>query len=153
MSRPLIRSDSLSLVTLLTHSVAQSLNFYVGQLDFQLKTDETIKGERFLVIAPANLTEFTPQCNIRIKQAVTDWDKAAVGLQGGSGFWIQIECEDFEGTYEKLRSVGAQFVGAHPRQEDDYRAVTVVDNCGNRVNVVERRTLTMGRVFTRDVGY
>jgi catechol 2,3-dioxygenase-like lactoylglutathione lyase family enzyme len=152
MSPPLIRSDALTLVTIMCNSIPEALSFYVGHLGFVVKCDEAIKGERFVVAMPPQLTEFTPTCSLRFRQAVTQRDKAAVGNQAGDGVFLQVESDDWETVYDKLKTMGARLLDKEPREEKDFRAVTVLDPMGNRVNFIEKTTTTVGRVFTMDGG-
>jgi catechol 2,3-dioxygenase-like lactoylglutathione lyase family enzyme len=152
MSPPLIRSDSVSLVTVMCNSIPEALSFYVGHLGFVVKCDETIKGERLVVAAPTQLTEFTPMGGLSFRQAVTQRDKAAVGNQAGDGVFLQVESDDWETVYDKLKTMGAALLDKEPREGKDFRAVTILDPMGNRVNFVEKTTTTVGRVFTKDVG-
>jgi catechol 2,3-dioxygenase-like lactoylglutathione lyase family enzyme len=149
---PLIRSDSVSLATVMCNDIAEALSFYVGIFGFNIKCDETIKGERFVVAMPPILTEFTPTCSLRFRQAVSARDKAAVGNQGGDGIFLQIESDDWETVYGRLQVMGAKILDRRPREEKRYRVVTIVDPMGNLVNFIERNTTTLGEVFTKDVG-
>jgi catechol 2,3-dioxygenase-like lactoylglutathione lyase family enzyme len=152
-SDPLIRSDSLSLVTVMCHSIPDAVRFYVGTLDFNLKCDEEINGERFVIAMPPNLVEFTPTASLRFREATTEKDKRAVGNQAGDGVFLQIETDCWRQVYEKLKTMGTKMVDKEPRQGKDYQAVTVFDTLGNKVTIVEKTTTTIGKVFTKDAGH
>ncbi|RXW15555.1 hypothetical protein EST38_g10297 [Candolleomyces aberdarensis] len=154
-SAPLIRSDTLSLVTVMCDNVPQAAQFYVGILGFNLKCDEVINGERLVVATPPNLVEFTPCASLRFREAKTQKDKAAVGNQAGDAVFLQVECDDWDTLYDRLKTMGVQFVGGKkdPREEKQYRVVTVFDPMGNKVNIIERTTTTLGKVFMMDVGH
>ncbi|KXS17467.1 hypothetical protein M427DRAFT_30298 [Gonapodya prolifera JEL478] len=113
----------LAIVTIICNDIPQALSFYVGQLGFV------------------------------VKQADTERDRAAVGNQGGDSVLMQIETDDWNTLYEKLKTMGAAFVGEHPRDEGDYRAATIRDPMGNLVCVIEKTTTTLGRVFAKDIGF
>lgn len=149
-SDPLIRSDSLSLVTVLCHSVPDATRFYAGTLDFNIKCDEEINGERYVVVMPPNLVEFTPTASIRFREAKTDKDKRAVGNQAGDGVFLQVETDSFAKVYEKLKTMGTKMVDKEPRQGQDFQAITVFDTLGNKVTIIEKTTTTIGKVFTKD---
>ncbi|KNC97973.1 uncharacterized protein SPPG_06962 [Spizellomyces punctatus DAOM BR117] len=152
MSPPLIRSDSVSVITVLCNNIGQALSFYVGQLGFVLKCDEIVNGERLVIAAPTNLTEFTPMCSLRFREAFTARDKAVVGQQGGDSIFLQIECDDWETVVHKLTTIGTAKLGK-VREAKRYRAITVSDPMGNLVNFVEKTTATLGTVFTKDCGH
>ena len=149
----MIRSDSIALITVMCNTLAEGMQFYVGQLGFVVKCDEEVDGERFVVAAPPNLTEFAPQSALRFREARTQRDRAAVGNQAGDGIFLQVETDDWDKVYEKLKAMGARILDPEPRRrENRYKAVTVMDNMGNRVNLINKTTTALGRVFSMDVG-
>ena len=156
-SRPLIRSDTLSLVTVMAHTVPQAVQFYVGVLGFNIRCDEEVNGERLVVATPPNLVEFTPTASLRFMAARSEKDKAAVGNQAGDGVFLQVESDDWDTLYERLHTMGVEFVNGKndPREEKKkkYKACTVYDPMGNKVNIIERTTTTLGKVFMMDVGH
>lgn len=152
-SDPLIRSDSLSLITVICHDISDAARFYCGTLDFVIKCDEIVNGERLVVAAPSNLVEFTPQAALRFREAKTEKDKRAVGNQAGDGVFLQVETDCWRQVLEKIKTMGTKMIDKEPRQGKDYKAVTVLDSLGNRVTVIEKTTTTMGKVFTKDVGH
>lgn len=150
-SAPLIRSDTISLTTVMCKSIPEALSFYVGGLGFNVRCDEEIEGGRLVVAAPPNLTEFTPMCSLSFREAKTQRDQAAVGNQAGDGVFLQIESDDWDTVYEKMKTMGTKILDKEPREGEDYRAVTMVDPMGNKVNFVEKTTITIGKVFTKDI--
>jgi catechol 2,3-dioxygenase-like lactoylglutathione lyase family enzyme len=154
-SGPLIRSDSLSLVTVMCNSISQAVQFYVGILEFNIRCDQEVNGERLVVATPPNLVEFTPIASLRFREAVSEKDKRSVGNQAGDGVFLQVETDDWDTVYKRLKTMGVKFVGEgadKPRQEKMYQAVTIYDPMGNKVNIIQRTTTTLGAVFMRDVG-
>ncbi|KAJ7217932.1 Glyoxalase/Bleomycin resistance protein/Dihydroxybiphenyl dioxygenase [Mycena pura] len=152
-SAPLIRSDTLSMVTVMCRSIPEALSFYVGALDFNVRCDEDINGQRLVVASPPNLTEFTPMCSLRFIEARTQRDKAAVGNQAGDHVFLQVETDDWDTVYNRVKSMGVRILDEEPREEKQHRAVTLVDPFGNRVNLIEKTTTTVGVVYTKDVGF
>ncbi|KAJ7659398.1 hypothetical protein B0H17DRAFT_1212925 [Mycena rosella] len=142
-SAPLIRSDTLSMVTVMCRTIPEALSFYVGVLCFNIRCDEE----------PPNLTEFTPMCSLRFIEAKSQRDRAAVGNQAGDHTFVQVETDDWDTVYEKAKTMGIKILDKEPREEEDYRAVTLVDPFGNRVNLIEKTTITIGKVFSKDVGF
>lgn len=151
---PLIRSDTLSLVTVMCNSIPEAMTFYVGILEFNIRCDQEVNGQRLVVATPPNLVEFTPTASLRFIEAKTERDRAAVGNQAGDGVFLQVETDDWPTVYPRLKTFGVKFVGGsdEPRQEKRHKAVTVFDPMGNKVNIIQRTTSTMGRVFSMDVG-
>ncbi|KAJ7118447.1 hypothetical protein C8R43DRAFT_1153496 [Mycena crocata] len=150
---PLIRSDALAMVTVMCRSIPEALSFYIGVLSFNIRCDEEINGQRLVVASPASLTEFTPLCSLRFIEAKSEKDKASVGNQAGDHTFVQLETDDWDTVYEKVKSMGICVLDKEPREETDYRAVTLLDPFGNRVNLIEKTTTTMGMVYTKDVGF
>ncbi|KAJ7111617.1 hypothetical protein C8R43DRAFT_903803 [Mycena crocata] len=161
-SAPLVRSDALAMITVMCRSIpearalalrAEALSFYVGALSFNVRCDEELNGTRLVVASPANLTEFTPMCSLRFIEAHSKKDLASVGNQAGDHVFVQLETDDWDTVYEKVKSMGIKVLDKEPRQEAEWRAVTLVDPMGNRVNLIEKTTITIGRVYTKDVGF
>lgn len=151
----LMRSDALSLVTVMCHNIPEALSFYVGALNFNIKCDEEVNGERFLVLTPPCFVEFSPIASLRFREAKSDRDKACVGNQGGDGVFIQVETDAWAALYPRLKLLNVPFLGNggnEPRQEGTHLAVTVFDPMGNKVNITERTTQTIGHIFLKDVG-
>ena len=109
-SAPLIRSDTLSLITVMCNDVPQAVAFYVGILGFKIKCDEEVNGQRLVVASPTNLVEFTPQASLRFKAAETQRDKSAVGNQGGDGVFLQVESDDWNTLYDRLKTMGVEIL-------------------------------------------
>ena len=147
------RCDSLSLVTIMCDDIPKALGFYVGCLGFTLKVDTSIHGERFVVAMPPQHVEFQPVCCLRFRQAQSKRDFAAVGNQAGDGVYLQIECDDWEYVYGKLKTMGVKMIDKEPRDRGDFKVVTIEDPMGNKVNFVEKTTTNMGKVFEHDVGH
>ena len=136
-------------------SISQAVQFYVGVLEFNIRCDQEVHDERLVVATPPNLVEFTPTASLRFREAVTKRDKQAVGNQAGDGVFLQVETDDWDTVYKRLKTMGVKFAGngaEKPRQEKMYQAVTIFDPMGNKVNIIQRTTTTLGTVFMRDVG-
>lgn len=153
MSPPLIRSDSISLIHILTKSIPEALAFYVGQLGFVLKCDEVVNGERFVVVSSANLVSFAPECSLRFREPVTEKDFTLLQL-GPSGVLLTVETDDFDQVFAKLTSFGTPTVGGlRTNEKDRYRAITLVDPMGHEIILCDKPTRSVGRVFVKDVGH
>jgi catechol 2,3-dioxygenase-like lactoylglutathione lyase family enzyme len=147
------RCDSLSLFTVMCDDIPKALSFYVGCLGFTIKADTSICSERFVVAMPPQHVEFQPVCSLRFRQAQSKRDFAAVGNQAGDGVFLQVECDDWEYVYGKLKAMGVKMIDMEPRSRGKFRVVTIADPMGNKVNFVEKTTERMGKVFEHDVGY
>ena len=141
-SDPLIRSDFLSVITIMCNSIPDAVKFYVGTLDFNIKCDEDINGERLVIATPPNLVEFTPTASLRFREAKTERDKRAIGNQAGDGVFLQVETDSWRPVYEEIKMMGTKTIDEEPRQGKDYKAVTVLDSLANKATVVEKTTTT-----------
>lgn len=149
---PFIRADTLAIITILCNNVPEATAFYVGVLEFKIKCDEEVYGHRLVVATPPNLVEFPPQASLRFKVAETRRDRRAVGNQAGDGVFLQVESDDWETLYDRLKTMGVKLLDSEPRERELFRAVIAVDPMGNKINIVERRTATISKVFMKDCG-
>lgn len=149
---PFIRSDIVSVITVMCRTVPEATAFYVGVLEFKIKCDEEVNGHRLVVATSPNLVEFPPQASLRFKVAVTKRDRRAIGNQAGDGVFLQVESDDWETLYDRLKTMRVRLLDSEPREGEHFRAVIAVDPMGNKINIVERRTMTIGKLFMKDCG-
>jgi len=152
MSPPLIRSDSISLIHLLCGDIPAALAFYVGQLGFEVKCDEEVNGERFLVVSAVNLVSFAPECSLRFRAPTTERDHFLLSLGPPTGLMLTVETDDFDQVVGKLTSFGTA-TQMRTNKKEGYCAVTLMDPMGNQVLLIEKTTRKTGRVFAKDVGF
>ena len=152
MSPPLIRSDSISLIHLLCGDIPAALAFYVGQLGFEVKCDEVVNGERFLVVSSVNLVNFAPECSLRFRAPSTERDHQLLSMGPPTGLMLTVETDDFDQVVGKLTSFGTA-LKMRTNTKEGYRAVTLMDPMGNQIVLADKPTKVIGRVFVKDVGF
>jgi catechol 2,3-dioxygenase-like lactoylglutathione lyase family enzyme len=152
MSPPLIRSDSISLIHLLCGDIPAAMAFYVGQLGFEVKCDEEVNGERFLVVSSVNLVSFAPECSLRFRAPTTERDHQILSMGPPTGLMLTVETDDFDQVMGKLTSFGTA-TQMRTNRKEGYRAVTLMDPMGNQVILCDKTTRLVGRVFVKDVGH
>ena len=125
----------LHLVALVVHDYDPAIDFFVGILGFELVEDEpstTTDGrpKRWVVVRPPGA-----DTGILLARADGEDQVAVVGRQaaGRVGFFLRVD--DFEATYERLRSAGVEF--ARPPRDEPYGRVAVfIDVVGNRWDLI-----------------
>ena len=121
----------LQMITIVVDEYDPAIAFFVDVLGFELVEDHperTNDGrpKRWVVVRPPGA-----ETSILLARADGDDQKASIGNQTGGrvGFFLQVD--DFDATYEHLRSHGVEFVRP-PRTEPYGRVAVFLDIAGNR---------------------
>ncbi|MEX2652972.1 MAG: VOC family protein [Acidimicrobiia bacterium] len=121
----------LELVTIVVDEYDPAIEFYVGVLGFELVDDSPSltndgRPKRWVVVRPRGA-----ETGILLARADGDHQGLVVGNQvaGRVGFFLRVD--DFEASYDRVVSVGVEFV-TEPRTEDYGRVAVFVDIAGNR---------------------
>lgn len=121
----------LERVAIVVDDYDRAIEFFVGVLGFELVEDAPSttndgRAKRWVVVRPPG-----GETGIVLAQADGDAQAAVVGKQvaGRVGFFLRVD--DFDATYERMRTAGVEFVGV-PRAEAYGRVVVFVDIAGNR---------------------
>jgi len=125
----------LSLVSMIVKDYDDAIEFFVHKLGFRLledspsTTSEGGRSKRWVVIQPPGPAG---GCRILLAKADGARQEAALGGNQWAGrVGLFLEVEDFEQTYEKMRSNGVVFEG-QPRVESYGKLVVWRDCEGNR---------------------
>lgn len=128
----------LALVAVLVTDYDAALAFFVDGLGFELVEDRPSltndgRAKRWVVVRPP-----TAQTGILLARADGDDQAAAIGGQvaGRVGFFLHVD--DFDATYERMRSRGVVFVSL-PRTEPYGRVAVFLDVSGNRWDLIGPR--------------
>jgi catechol 2,3-dioxygenase-like lactoylglutathione lyase family enzyme len=120
----------LDLVTLVVHDYDSAIEFFVGVLGFHLVEDvpavtNTGQPKRWVVVRPPD-----SQTGVLLAKADAGRQTAAIGNQTGGrvGFFLRVD--DFDATYEAMKTAGVSFTG-RPRTESYGRVVVFEDPMGN----------------------
>ena len=125
----------LSLAALVVADYDPAIEFFVGVLGFELAEDSPSltndgRPKRWVVVRP-------PGAETGLLLAKADGlDQAfAVGNQaaGRVGFFLRVD--DFEGSYQRMRESGVEFV-TEPRDEPYGRVVVFRDIAGNKWDMI-----------------
>ena len=135
----------LAAIALLVRDYDEAIDFYVGKLGFEVRTDATMGKFRWLTVGPKTQPDFelilmklqpsemgpmglTPERAQALRQLVE------AGVLGAGVF----EVDDCRKTYEELKAKGVTF--KFPPTERFYGIETVVqDNSGNWFSLTQRK--------------
>jgi catechol 2,3-dioxygenase-like lactoylglutathione lyase family enzyme len=125
----------LALVAVLVADYDAAIAFFVDGLGFELVEDTPSltndgRAKRWVVVRPP-----AAETGILLARADGDDQAAAVGGQaaGRVGFFLRVD--DFDASYERMRSRGVEFV-SEPRTEPYGRVAVFLDVSGNRWDVI-----------------
>ena len=125
----------LSLTAVVVEDYDPAIDFFVGQLGFELAEDSPAvtndgRPKRWVVVRPPGA-----ETGLLLARADGVDQEAVVGRQlaGRVGFFLQVE--DFEAAYARMESAGVQFASA-PRVEAYGRVVVFTDIAGNKWDLI-----------------
>jgi len=123
----------LSAISVVVPDYDEALEFYVGQLGFDLIEDTTLsQTKRWVLVAPPRSTE------TRLLLAKTDGPRQseAIGNQTGGRVFLFLQTDDFERDHRKLISNGVSFL-EEPRHESYGTVAVFQDPFGNKWDLIE----------------
>jgi catechol 2,3-dioxygenase-like lactoylglutathione lyase family enzyme len=98
----------LSVVTLLVRDQDEALDFYVDKLSFEKRDDRSYgEGFRWLTVAAPGQDEPA----LTLVKADTDEKRQAIGKQAAGQPLFVLETDDFDSTYQDMKSRGVEFAG------------------------------------------
>jgi catechol 2,3-dioxygenase-like lactoylglutathione lyase family enzyme len=121
----------VELVGVLVRDYDEAIAFFVDKLRFDLVEDSparTTDGgpKRWVVVRPADANT-----GLLLAQADSDEQQSVVGRQHGGRIGFFLRVDDFDTEYERMRSVGVEFL-TEPRDEPYGRVAVFRDVAGNR---------------------
>ena len=121
----------LERVALVVRDYDEAISFFVGKLGFDLEEDSPSltndgRPKRWVVVRPPG-----GETGMLLAQADGPVQESVIGNQfaGRVGFFLRVD--DFEATYERMRTAGVEFV-SEPRTEPYGRVAIFLDVSGNR---------------------
>ena len=125
----------LNLVALVVNDYDQAIDFFVGVLGFELAEDSPSltndgRPKRWVVVRPPGAAT-----GLLLARADGLQQQAVVGNQaaGRVGFFLRVD--DFEVSYQRMRSHDVEFV-TEPRDEPYGRVVVFRDIAGNKWDMI-----------------
>ena len=121
----------LDLVTIVVDDYDPAVEFFVDMLGFDLVEDEAAltndgRPKRWVVVRPPGA-----ETGLLLARADGEQQAEVIGSQTGGRVGFFLRADDFDATYERLRSAGVAFVSP-PRTEPYGRVAVFVDIAGNR---------------------
>ena len=125
----------LNLVALVVNDYDEAIDFFVGVLGFELAEDSPSltndgRPKRWVVVRPPGAAT-----GLLLAHADGPQQQAAIGSQaaGRVGFFLRVD--DFEDSYQRMRSRDVEFV-TEPRDEPYGRVVVFRDIAGNKWDMI-----------------
>jgi ribose 5-phosphate isomerase B len=129
-------TETLACATLVVRDYDEALEYFTGALGFELIEDEPRgEGKRWVVIRPPGSSG---GARLLLARAARPEQERAVGNQTGGRVAFFLYTDDFDRSYEFMRSHGVRFV-EEPRSEAYGKVVVFSDLYGNRWDLLEPR--------------
>ncbi len=121
----------LEQVALIVEDYDTAIRFFVEVLDFELVEDSPShtndgRPKRWVVVRPPGATTA-----LLLAQADGERQGQAVGDQFAGRVGLFLRVEDFDQSYDHMRSMGVEFI-TEPRHEAYGQVVVFIDIAGNR---------------------
>jgi catechol 2,3-dioxygenase-like lactoylglutathione lyase family enzyme len=121
----------LEQVALVVNDYDDAIRFFVGVLGFDLAEDSPSvtndgRPKRWVVVRPPGGTTA-----LLLAQADGERQAGAVGDQFAGRVGLFLRVDDFEGSYNRMRDAGVEFL-TEPRQETYGEVAVFLDVAGNR---------------------
>jgi len=121
----------VELVGVVVRDYDEAIAFFVDKLQFDLVEDSPARttdgrSKRWVVVRPPDA-----DTGLLLAQADSDEQRSVVGRQHGGRIGFFLRVDDFDTEYERMRSVGVEFL-TEPRDEPYGRVAVFRDVAGNR---------------------
>jgi catechol 2,3-dioxygenase-like lactoylglutathione lyase family enzyme len=118
-------------VALIVDDYDEAIGFFVDVLGFELVEDSPSltddgRPKRWVVVRPPGATTA-----LLLARADGERQERSVGDQFAGRVGLFLRVEDFQGSYDRMREAGVEFV-TEPREEPYGRVVVFLDVAGNR---------------------
>ncbi|PHS20611.1 MAG: hypothetical protein COA86_01295 [Kangiella sp.] len=121
-------------IALVVRDYDEAIDFYVNKLKFELieDTHQPEQDKRWVVVAPPNSTGVT----LLLAKASKEEQESFIGNQAGGRVFLFLNTDDFWRDYERMKSMGIEFI--REPKEQDYGTVAVFkDLYGNRWDLLQ----------------
>ncbi|GAB3944084.1 VOC family protein [Micromonospora vulcania] len=126
----------LGLVALLVREYDEAIDFYVGDLGFELVEDTARPdGSRWVVVRPSGARETA----LLLARASTAEQQARIGDQTGGRVGLFLYTEDFARDHARMVGAGVRFL-EEPRHEAYGSVAVFADLYGNRWDLLQPRS-------------
>lgn len=120
-------------ISLVVKDYDEAIDFYVNTLEFDLIEDTSLGDDkRWVLVAPKGSKE----CCLLLAKAANDNQSKSIGNQTGGRVFLFLHTDNFIRDYEKLKSLGVNFV--RPPQVLEHGTVAVFEDLyGNLWDLLE----------------
>ncbi|BDY05194.1 VOC family protein [Ferrimonas sp. YFM] len=126
--------QSIVHIALVVRDYDEALDFYVGKLNFELIEDsyQPKQDKRWVVVAPPGSKGVT----LLLARASKSEQEPFIGNQAGGRVFLFLNTDDFWRDYNRMVSLGINFV--RPPKEQEYGMVAVFEDLyGNRWDLLQ----------------
>ncbi|MDN3612350.1 VOC family protein [Vibrio ostreicida] len=116
--------QSIVHISLVVRDYDEAIDFYVNKLQFELIEDtyQPEQDKRWVVVAPPN----SNGVSLLLARASKPEQLDFIGNQTGGRVFLFLNTDDFWRDYERMKSIGIQFVRSP--QHEDYGTVAVFED-------------------------
>ncbi len=126
---------TLSTCFVIVHDPDVALSFYRDTLGLELRNDVARGDFRWITVGAASQPEFGIVLTNYLNGSPADGDAIAGLVAKGALNGVHFHTDDLDGTFEKLRSAGAEVVQEPTDQSWGSRDMAVRDPSGNLVRI------------------
>lgn len=125
--------QTIGAISLLVRDYDETIDFYVGKLDFTLTEDTaTENGKRWVLVTPKG----SSGTHLLLAKAATPEQVSCIGNQTGGRVFLFLHTDNFPRDYEAMKSKGVQFL-EEPRHETYGTVAVFEDLYGNKWDLLE----------------
>ncbi|MCG7491010.1 MULTISPECIES: VOC family protein [Vibrio] len=121
-------------IALVVDDYDEAIDFYVNKLNFELIEDtyQPEQDKRWVVVAPPNSHGTT----LLLAKASKPEQRGFIGNQAGGRVFLFLNTDDFWRDYERMTSIGIEFI-RQPQQQDYGTVAVFKDLYGNLWDLLE----------------
>ena len=131
--------QAIAHIAIVVRDYDEALDFYIGMLGFRLIEDtyQPEQSKRWVVISPPG----SSGASLLLARASTPEQETFIGNQTGGRVFLFLQTDDFWRDYNRMTSVGVNFV--RPPTEAPYGIVAVFEDLyGNRWDLLQYNAAT-----------
>ena len=128
--------QAIAHVAIVVRDYDEAIAYYTNALGFDLVEDTPLgAGKRWVLVRPPG----SHGTCLLLARAASPEQESRIGNQTGGRVFLFLHTDDFWRDYNAMKTRGVQFI-QEPREEAYGRVVVFVDLCGNKWDLVERKT-------------
>jgi uncharacterized glyoxalase superfamily protein PhnB len=128
---------TLSTCFVLVNDPDAALAFYRDTLGMELRNDVARESFRWITVGSASQPDVSIVLTNYVNGSPEDNDAVAAMIAKGALYGVHLQAEDLDGTFEELRSGGAEIVQEPADQPWGVRDGAVRDPSGNLIRIAQ----------------